>query len=105
MSAPALDSKPPRFPIGLVVATAGATSALLRAGQSHHPFLARHQAGDWGDVCASDAAMNDDAIDNGDDADDRGRVLSSYQTALGDRIWVITEADRSATTILLPDEY
>ena len=61
-------------------------------------LLARHQGGDWGDVGAEDRHLNDHALRNG------GRLLSAYDTQAG-RIWIITEADRSATTILLPSEY
>lgn len=65
-------------------------------------FLARHLAGDWGDICEEDWALNDEAAAGvGDDA---GRVLSSYQTNKH-KLWIITEWDRSATTILLPEEY
>lgn len=96
---------PPRFPLGRIDATPGAIRALSRADQSPISFVERHRAGDWGDLCAADAALNDEAIAAGDaDSDEGGRVLSSYTTALDDRIWIITEADRSATTILLPDE-
>lgn len=60
--------------------------------------LARHQRGDWGEVRADDARLNDEAVRDGD------RVLSAY-TVDGVRLWVITEADRSTTTILFPEEY
>jgi len=73
--------------------------ALLRAGQSPVQFLERHVCGDWGDLCAEDVAENEYAVAHG------LRILSSYTTSAGDRIWLITEADRSATTFLLPDEY
>lgn len=73
--------------------------ALLRAGQSPVQFLERHVRGDWGDLCAEDVAENEYAVAHG------LRILSSYTTSAGDRIWLITEADRSATTFLLPDEY
>jgi len=63
------------------------------------PCLARHAAGDWGIVNAEDKRLNDRAVR------DRGRLLSAYLIANGTKIWIITEADRSATTILLPDEY
>jgi len=70
------------------------------AGARVHPrtFLRRHAAGDWGDICGADRRENELSLEHG------WRVLSSY--TVGDtRIWVITEADRSATTILLPEEY
>ena len=87
------------FSLGQLVATPGALSALERAGQSPGVFIDRHLNGDWGEVCGDDWALNDLALDDGD------RLLSAYRTSLGERIWVISESDRSATTILLPDEY
>jgi hypothetical protein len=87
------------FPLGQVVATRGALAALEEAGQSPLGFLLRHVRGDWGEVCAEDRQMNDEALDSGD------RLLSAYRTAKGERLWVITESDRSCTTFLLPDEY
>jgi hypothetical protein len=61
-------------------------------------LINRHVSGDWGGVGAEDSAMNDAAVKNGD------RLLSSY-TISGEKVWVITEADRSSTTMLLPSEY
>ncbi|HXO19419.1 MAG TPA: hypothetical protein VOA87_05775, partial [Thermoanaerobaculia bacterium] len=62
-------------------------------------FLRRHVQGDWGEVCKEDGQANDRALRSG------GRLLSAYRTHLGTRLWVITEADRSSTCILLPEEY
>ena len=59
----------------------------------------RHMAGDWGDVDEEDKAANDQALTDG------SRLLSAYRTAAAKKLWIITEADRSATTILLPEEY
>jgi hypothetical protein len=87
------------FLLGKLVTTPGALMALLRAKQSPLEFLARHVSGDWGDLCAEDVAENEYAVAHG------LRILSSYTTVPGDRIWLITEADRSATTFLLPDEH
>lgn len=87
------------FPLGQVVATRGALAAIREAGQSPTLFVLRHAGGDWGEVSGDDWAMNDEAVENGD------RLLSAYRTATGARVWLITEADRSVTTILLPDEY
>jgi hypothetical protein len=87
------------FPLGKLVTTRGALMAILRAKQSPLEFLSRHVNGDWGDLCAEDVAENEYAVSQG------LRILSSYTTSAGDRIWVITEADRSTTTFLLPDEY
>jgi hypothetical protein len=89
----------PLFPLGQIVATPGALEALNEARQSPVEFLARHARGDWGEVCAEDKALNDEAVKDG------SRILSAYQTKLGTKLWVITEADRSSTCLLLPDEY
>ena len=87
------------FSLGLVVATPGAIAALGRSGESAAVFLTRHASGDWGDVDSHDSRANDRAVLG------RMRILSAYTTGKGEKIWVITEADRSATTLLLPDEY
>ena len=89
----------PKFPLGQTVATPGALRALQEAGQSPAEFLARHVSADWGEICAEDGKLNDGAVVNGE------RVLSAYRTARNVRLWVITEADRSSTCILLPEEY
>jgi hypothetical protein len=60
--------------------------------------LERHANQDWGDLCSEDKKANDDAVRHG------GRVLSSYELR-GDKLWIITEADRSVTTLLTPEEY
>ena len=88
-----------QFPLGDLVATPGALAALDAAGQSPMEFLIRHARGDWGEVCAGDRQANDEALVSGD------RLLSAYRTAKGERIWVITERDRSSTCLLLPEEY
>ena len=87
----------PRFSLGQVVATPAALKlvppeVLLR-------WLHRHQTGDWGAVGPEDWAANDRALTDGD------RLLSSYLTAGGTKVWISTESDRSATTVLLPEEY
>jgi hypothetical protein len=89
----------PRFALGQTVATPGALQALAAAGQSPSALLERHVRGDWGLVEPEDAQANDDALHQG------GRLLSVYATVLGTRLWVLTEHDRSVTTLLLPDEY
>jgi hypothetical protein len=89
----------PLFPLGQVVATPGALAALEDAGQNPAEFLGRHVTGDWGDLDEHDRRENELSLRQG------LRLLSAYQTSKGVRIWVITEWDRSATTILLPDEY
>jgi hypothetical protein len=88
-----------RFPLGRVVATPGALKALEEANQNAFEFLKRHQAGDWGDLCEEDKDENEFSVRNG------FRILSAYRTRNDVKIWVITEADRSATTVLLPHEY
>jgi hypothetical protein len=87
------------FPLGHIVATPGALEALRKAKQHPAEFLARHARGDWGDLSADDAAENQSSLEQ------NGRLLSSYGTATGGKLWIITEYDRSATTLLLPEEY
>jgi hypothetical protein len=88
-----------KFPLGQVVATPGALLALSKAGQTPQEFLDRHIAGDWGELDENDRQENELSIANG------FRILSAYRLRDGAKIWVITEADRSATTLLLPEEY
>jgi hypothetical protein len=88
-----------KFNLGRVVATPGALEILAESAQEIGFFLDRHIQGDWGEVDTHDQQANEDALVHGD------RLLSAYRTLKGKRLWVITEADRSATTILLPDEY
>ena len=85
------------FPYGQIVATPGALG-LAEEGVNLLDYLKRQLAGDWGDLCAEDKAENDFSLQHG------YRLLSAYATPLG-QLWIITEADRSATTFLLPDEY
>ena len=89
----------PQFEVGALVATPGALEALVEAAQSPMDFLNRHVRGDWGDVCEEDRQANEDALRY------EARLLSVYRTAKGVKIWVITEADRSSTCVLLPEEY
>jgi hypothetical protein len=91
--------RPPRFPLGRLVATPGALQALAEAGQSPMDFVERHQAGDWGELGEEDRQENEYSLQHG------FRILSAYRTTNNVRIWIITEADRSATTVLLPEEY
>jgi hypothetical protein len=88
---------PLSVPLGRTVATPAALAALSRADIT--TALRRHAAGDWGEVDAGDRAANDDALRDGE------RLLSVYRSANGDTFWVITAADRSVTTVLLPDDY
>ena len=94
-----IDVKTSLFKLGQVVATPGANESLATAQTSAWELLSRHVAGDFGDVDAEDWQANLDAI-NGD-----ARILSAYTLTTGDRLWVITEADRSSSCILRPDEY
>jgi hypothetical protein len=87
------------FPLGQIVATTGALAALERAKQPATCFLDRHAIGDWGELEPTDGAENEYSVAHG------FRLLSSYQTDAGEKLWIITEADRSATTLLLPEEY
>jgi hypothetical protein len=86
----------PRFPLGHIVATPGALREIPH--RDIEIALARHARADWGDVCGEDKAENDFSLKNG------LRLLSAYHTD-GKKFWIISEADRSATTVLLPDEY
>ena len=88
-----------RFPLGSIVATPGALDILQAADQNPLELLDRHVNGDWGDLSEEDRQENELSIDNG------YRILSAYGLDTGVKVWVITEADRSVTTILLPSEY
>jgi hypothetical protein len=87
------------FHLGQLLATPGALRAIGESGQRPGDFLYRHLRGDWGQVCAEDWELNDQALRDG------GRLLAAYSTLRGVKLWVLTEADRAATTILVPDEY
>ena len=84
------------FPLGRIVITTNAARRLTT--REMHEALRRHASGDWGDLPAEDAEQNGFAFRNG------GRLFSAYGTG-NRRFWIITEADRSATTLLLPWEY
>jgi hypothetical protein len=87
------------FRLGQLLATPGALKALDDAHVSVETIFARHSTGDWGELCEQDKRENEFSINR------RLRILSAYRLPTGDRIYCITEADRSATTILLPEEY
>ncbi|KVQ55928.1 hypothetical protein [Burkholderia territorii] len=90
----------PRFSLGRTVATPGALDVMRDAGISPFMLLRRHQCGDWGELDAEDRAANDRAV--------AGclRILSAYRVGeKGETLWVISEWDRSVTTILTPGEY
>jgi len=86
-----------RFRLGKLVSTRGALERVPNGEMLC--ALSRHASGDWGSVCSEDAEANEVAV-NG-----RARLLSVYATSEGERFWIITEADRSVTTVLLPEEY
>jgi hypothetical protein len=93
-----------KFSLGRIVATPGALHALHEAGQSAEEFLCRHVTGDWGELCDEDKSLNHAALVDG------SRILSAYQTRMGAKLWVITEAVnevglRYSTCVLLPAEY
>ena len=89
----------PRFALGQVVATPGALEALQTAKQDPAALLSRHITGDWGDLYEEDKAENEFSVDK------ELRILSTYPLTAQVKIWVITEADGSVTTLLLPEEY
>lgn len=94
-----------KFRLGKVVATPGTIEALAKSGDDPLDLLKRHQSGDWGDLCGEDKGLNDEAVAHEGDPVQQGRVLSAYKLKDGIKVWVITEADRSSTCLLLPDEY
>lgn len=89
----------PKFVAGQILITPGAQAALEESEQLPITFLKRHLRGDWGEVDKHDQQENELSLQKG------FRLLSAYRTSLNVKIWIITEADRSATTILLPEEY
>ena len=89
----------PRFPLGFIVATPAAQELLDDYQVSPQSLLSRHQLGDWGDLGDEDRESNEFAVKYGD------RLLSSYRLSDTEKVWIITEHDRSVTTILLPDDY
>lgn len=94
-----------KFALGQVLATRGVADLMaqkLRFGIHVSDSLRRYVNGDWGDLCEEDKHSNDEAVELGD-----GRILAAYEhpECEGWKIWIITEADRSVTTVLFPDEY
>jgi len=87
------------FSLGDVVATPGALEILMKVGLHPGQLITRHVTGDWGDLDDEDKKENEVSLEKGH------RLLSSYKLETGEKIWVITEGDRSVTTLLLPDEY
>lgn len=89
----------PLFSAGQIVATPGALALLNEAKRAAQEFLSRHLRGDWGDLCQDDMVENELSLKEG------FRLLSSYRVTDSKTLWIITEADRSVTTLLLPSEY
>ena len=89
----------PLFSLGQVVATPGAAEAFEATGELITSYVAKHQAGEWGQLDRHDIRANEQALKQGT------RLLSAYQLRDDTKIWIITEADRSSTTVLLPEEY
>jgi hypothetical protein len=89
----------PRFPTGQLIVTAGVDELIRHGRLNPSAYLARHLSGDWGDLCDEDRRLNDTALRSGD------RLLASYRVAPDLKLWIITEWDRSVTTLLLPEEY
>ncbi len=87
---------PSKFPLGEIVITSNAAARLKRAAV--RKALTRHASGDWGDVCPDDAKSNEEALKHS------GRLLSVYGTGT-EKFWIITECDRSVTTVLMPEDY
>jgi hypothetical protein len=93
------DELKPLFDLGRIVGTPGALDALIAAKHEPVDLLIRHVTGDWGDLENEDKKENELSVKEG------FRILSAYHFETGAKVWVITEWDRSVTTILLPEEY
>ncbi|HRQ48799.1 MAG TPA: hypothetical protein PK725_17720 [Rhodocyclaceae bacterium] len=89
-----------RFSPGQLVMTIGVDDLVRQGRLNPAPFLRRHLHGDWGDLSDDDRQLNDAALKSGED-----RLFSSYQVTRDLKLWIITEWDRSVTTLLLPSEY
>jgi hypothetical protein len=88
-----------KFRLGQIVATRGVTDLVAHGVINPLLFIQRHSLGDWGDLCEDDRSLNDESLQSG------GRLHSAYQISPLVKLWVITEWDRSVTTLLLPSEY
>lgn len=95
----AMNDRKPRFALGQVVATPAALELLQQHSRTPLEFITRHHQGDWGDICEEDRNANETALNDGI------RLFSAYKLNDDDRIWVITEADRTSTCVLTPDCY
>jgi hypothetical protein len=92
-------SAKPLFPLGRIISTPGVLEAFQKSGEEPATYIDRHVCGDWGELDPHDKALNDRGVDGGD------RIFSSYRLKDRTKVWIITEHDRSVTTVLLPDEY
>ncbi len=88
-----------KFALGQTVMTSGVAAAFEEAHEQPFGYIRRHSIGDWGELDEHDRQENEFSLTR------NLRLLSAYTLSSGTRIWIITEADRSATTILLPEEY
>ncbi len=88
-----------KFEFGTIVATRGVMEHVNSDAEILFPYIARHASGDWGEICDEDKIANADALKNG------MRLMSVYRLPDGEKIWIITEWDRSVTTVLFPHEY
>ncbi|SCZ40025.1 MULTISPECIES: hypothetical protein [unclassified Pseudomonas] len=93
------DSAKPWSEHGALVMTPGVDALMKTKRLDPFHYFGRHILGDWGDICDEDRQLNEDALQSG------YRLMSAYDVEPGLRLWVITEADRTVTTILLPEEY
>lgn len=91
-----IDSK---FSLGQIVATSALFNYCEEKNFPLLPYIIRHSSCDWGDICDEDKGINEEALNNG------SRIMSVYKLKDGKAIWIITEADRSVTTLLFPEEY
>ena len=89
----------PLFPPRQIVTMPGSLALLQKANKSALELLSRHLRGDWGDLCQEDKTQNELSLKYG------FRLMSSYPVTPTEKLWIITEADRSVTTLLLPEEY
>lgn len=95
-----LQIETPLFSLGHITSTPGALAEFVNNTQIPHPYLQKHARGEWGpDIGKEDGRQNDEAVNGG------WRIMSAYRLNDGTRIWIITEGDRSVTTVLLPSEY
>lgn len=88
-----------KFPLGSLQATPAALEVLERSGEDPYSLIMRHANCDWGTCCSADCKANEEAVRMG------LRVLSMFETKLGEKVWVVTEGDRSSTTVIIPSDY